>query len=215
MRFYQQLQNSTEQERQALVGAEMITRSLQGDVDLQDYVNFLEQAYHHVKHTVPLLMSVGARIPEEKEWLRTAVAEYIEEEIGHQEWILNDIAACGYDKEAVRNSKPNFATELMVSYAYDLINRINPVGFFGMVLVLEGTSVSLADLAANKMREKLNLPVRAFSYLLSHGSIDQEHIQFLESLINRFESKTDQELITHSAKAFYLLYKNIFDSIRN
>jgi len=215
MSFYQQLQNSTEQERQALVGAEMITRSLRGDVDLQDYVNFLEQAYHHVKHTVPLLMSVGAKIPGEKEWLRTAVAEYIKEEIGHQEWILNDIAACGYDKEAVRNSKPNFATELMVSYAYDLVNRINPVGFFGMVLVLEGTSVSLADLAANRIREKLNLPERAFSYLRSHGSIDQEHIQFLESLIDRFESKYDQELITHSAKAFYRLYKGIFDSIRH
>ena len=34
------------------------------------------------------------------------------------------------------------ATELMVAYAYDTIARGNPVGFFGMVHVLEGTSVS-------------------------------------------------------------------------
>lgn len=215
MSFYQQLRSATEQERQALVGAEMITRSLQGNIDVQDYVNFLTQAYHHVKHTVPLLMAVGSRLPDDKEWLRTAVAEYIEEEIGHQEWILNDIAACGFDPAAVRNSSPNLATELMVSYAYDLVSRVNPVGFFGMVLVLEGTSVSLADLAANRMRESLRLPAKAFSYLHSHGSLDQDHIQFLEALINRFDNEADRELITHSAKVFYQLYRGIFDSLKH
>ena len=35
---------------------------------------------------------------------RTAIGEYIEEEMGHQEWVLNDIAVCGGDKEAVRAS---------------------------------------------------------------------------------------------------------------
>ena len=36
----------------------------------------------------------------------SALAHYIEEEIGHQEWILNDIKACGGDAEAVRRSQP-------------------------------------------------------------------------------------------------------------
>ena len=58
------------------------------------------------------------------------MAEYIEEEIGHQEWILNDIECCGFDKEAARKSTPNVATELMVAYAYDMVNRVNPLGFW-------------------------------------------------------------------------------------
>jgi len=215
MGFYQRLNLATETERQALINTGMIRRSLQGEIELQDYVNFLSQAYHHVKHTAPLLMAVGSRLPDSKEWLRTAVAEYIEEEIGHQEWILNDIARCGFDKEAVRNSKPNFETEVMVSYAYDLVNRINPVGFFGMVLVLEGTSVNLADMAADKIKQALNLPEQAFSYLRSHGSIDQEHIQFLESLLDKFDSRDEQTLIIHSAKAFYRLYRGVFESIEH
>lgn len=213
MDFYQQLQANTENERQALISAPMIQRTFNGDVELTDYVNFLGQAFHHVKHTVPLLMSVGARLGDDKEWLRTAVAEYIEEEIGHQEWILNDIAACGFDKEMFRNSTPNFETELMVSYAYDVVNRVNPVGFFGMVLVLEGTSVNLADSAADRIKSLLNLPEKAFSYLRSHGSLDQEHIKFLETLINRFDNSADQKLITHSARAFYRLYRGVFESI--
>ena len=62
----------------------------------------------------------------------------------------------------------------MVSYAYDTIQRGNPVGFFGMVLVLEGTSVALATRAANSIQTSLDLPRNAFSYLLSHGDLDIE-----------------------------------------
>ncbi len=36
----------------------------------------------------------------------------------------------------------------MVAYVYDYIARRNPVGFFGMVHVLEGTSTALATTAA-------------------------------------------------------------------
>ncbi|MGB5722212.1 MAG: iron-containing redox enzyme family protein, partial [Woeseiaceae bacterium] len=158
MSFYERLQQETREERDFLLSSPIIGRTLSGDISLDDYVEFLTQAYHHVKHTVPLLMAAGARLPAEKEWLREAVAEYIEEELGHQEWILNDIAACGHDKEAVRNSRPSAATELMVAYAYDTINRVNPVGFFGMVLVLEGTSVTTADKAAAAIKETLGLP---------------------------------------------------------
>ena len=130
MSFYQTLLQATEQDRQYLLGAPIIARCFHGDISRDDYVAFLTQAYHHVKHTVPLLMSVGALLPESKEWLREAVAEYIEEELGHQEWILNDIKRSGYDKEVARHSTPSFATEMMVSYAYDMVRRINPVGFF-------------------------------------------------------------------------------------
>ena len=44
----------------------------------------------------------------------------------------------------VRGSAPGHACEVMVAYAYDTIARRNPLGFFGMVHVLEGTSSALA-----------------------------------------------------------------------
>jgi pyrroloquinoline quinone (PQQ) biosynthesis protein C len=210
MSFFQQLQQETETERNYLMSAPIIANCLAGEISLNDYVAFLQQAYHHVKHTTPLLMATGARLPENKEWLREAVAEYIEEELGHQEWILNDIEACGFDKEKARRSQPNLSTELMVSYAYDTVNRVNPLGFFGMVNVLEGTSVKIADLAADKIQDVLNLPASAFSYLKSHGSLDQDHIKFYEGLMNRVEDSSEQDQIIHSSRAFYYLYGNIF-----
>jgi pyrroloquinoline quinone (PQQ) biosynthesis protein C len=213
MNFYNKLHDVTEQDRNYLLSSAIIGRCMTGRITLQDYVEFLSQAYHHVKHTVPLLMAVGARLPEDKEWLREAVAEYIEEELGHQEWILNDIAACGFDKETVRNARPSAATELMVAYAYDTIQRVNPVGFFGMVLVLEGTSVTTADKAADAIQQALDLPARAFTYLRSHGALDQDHIKFFEDLMNRIVDEKEQEQIIHSARIFYRLYADIFRSI--
>ncbi|MGB5325561.1 MAG: iron-containing redox enzyme family protein [Pseudomonadales bacterium] len=210
MTFFETLQQQTEIEQKYLLSAPIIKKCFSGDIQLHDYVAFLQQAYHHVKHTVPLLMQVGARLPEEKEWLRSAVAEYIEEEIGHQEWILNDIACCGFNKESARRSKPNFSTELMVAYAYDSVNRISPLCFFGMVHVLEGTSVAMADKAALSIGETLSLPKNAFSYLHSHGSLDIEHVKFFESLMNRLTDEQEQAHVIHGARAFYRLYGNMF-----
>lgn len=210
MSFFQKLQQETETQRNYLMSSPIITNCLKGEINVNDYVAFLHQAYHHVKHTTPLLMATGARLPESKEWLREAVAEYIEEELGHQEWVLNDIEACGFDKEKARRSQPNLSTELMVSYAYDTVQRVNPLGFFGMVNVLEGTSIKLADLAADKIQGVLELPVNAFSYLRSHGALDQDHIKFYEGLMNRIEDPAEQAQIIHSSKVFYYLYGNIF-----
>ena len=218
MTFYQTLLKETETERNALMRLPLITQGGQGQISLKTYIGFLTQAYHHVKHTTPLLMSCGGRLSGQYEWLRTAIGEYIEEEMGHQEWVLNDIAECGGNKEAVRASKTaetsaSIATEIMVAYAYDMIQRVNPVGFFGMVLVLEGTSTAVATQAGEKLMTGLNLPKKAFSYLLSHGSLDISHVSFYESLMNQVTDKNDQAIIIHSAKVFYKLYGDIFREI--
>lgn len=218
MTFYHQLLAATEQERNTLMNLPLIQQGAAGNISLQTYIAFLTQAYHHVKHTTPLLMACGGRLSGQYEWLRTAIGEYIEEEMGHQEWVLNDIAACGADKEAVRNASntdtsPSQATELMVAYAYDMIYRVNPVGFFGMVLVLEGTSTAVATQAGEKLMTSLHLPKKAFSYLLSHGSLDISHVSFYESLVNQITDEKDQAIVIHAAKMFYKLYGDVFRDV--
>lgn len=158
-------------------------------------------------------MAVGSRLPDSFEWLRAAVANYIAEEQGHQEWVLADIAACGGDPDAVRHGQPRLATELMVSYAWDTVQRGNPVGFFGMVQVLEGTSVAVAAAAAARLQAALSLPASAFTYLTSHGTLDQDHLQFFASLMNRIDASADRAAIVHVARVIYRLYGELFRSI--
>jgi len=213
MSHYQQLQQATAAERATLLSAPIIGAAMSGQVNRQQYIAFLQRAFHHVKHTVPLLMACGARLPDSQEWLRTAVAHYIEEEIGHHEWILNDIAAAGGDAEAVRHSQPDFDTDVMVAYAYDTVMRRNPVGLFGMVYVLEGTSVSLASNAAGTLAKALDLPASAFSYLSSHGALDIEHMGHFENLVNKLDNPLDRLAVEDGAKVFFRLYGDVFRSI--
>jgi thiaminase len=210
MAFYDELLAATAPERSALLSLPFILEGAAGRLSRDQYLAFLGQAYHHVKHTLPLLMACGARIPQEKNWLRLAMAEYIREETGHEEWILDDIRACGGDAEATRRACPGVAAELMVAYAYDTVHRGNPVGFLGMVLVLEGTSVQVASRAAQALKACLKLPDAAFSYLGSHGALDVEHTRFFASLVNRLDDPADRGAVIHCARVFYRLYGEIF-----
>jgi heme oxygenase len=213
MSFHRQLLQRTEEARQGLLAAPILQGCLRGEVSLPSYLAFLREAYHHVCHTVPLLQATKAALPAHHAWLRAPLDEYIEEEAGHDEWILNDIAACGADAQAVRLGRPGVATEVMVAFAYDTIARRNPLGFFGMVHVLEGTSVSLALLAADAIQAPLGLPDRAFSYLRSHGTLDLEHTAHFARLMDRIDDAQDQADIVHAARVFFRLYGDVFRSL--
>ena len=210
MTFHEQLTQATAADRQFLLSSPIIRRALAGDIPRELYVAFLTQAYHHVRHTVPLLIAVGARLPERHAWLCEAVLHYLEEETGHDQWILNDIEHAGGDRAAAAASQPAVATEAMVAYAYDTVMRGNPLGFFGMVHVLEGTSVALALQAADRIQEALGLPARAFTYLRSHGELDKEHITDLAAILERFSDAADREAVLRCAKGVYWLYGHMF-----
>lgn len=210
MTFHDELLNATATERANLLQIPFIRDGATGALLREDYIAFLTQAYYHVKHTLPLIMACGARLPDRLEWLREAMAHYVEEETGHQEWILNDIRACGGDAEAVRKGAPDLPAELLVSYAYDVIARVSPVGFLGMVLVLEGTSTAVANRAAQSLRTSLQLPAAAFTYLTSHGTLDIEHTKFFASIVDRLDDGADREILVRCARVFYRLYGEVF-----
>ena len=213
MTFFEQLLDQTRQGRESLVAIPIIQECLRGSVSLPAYIAFLREAYHHVSHTVPLMHACRARIPARLGWMLQAIDEYIDEETGHDGWILNDLRALGQDPEAVRRARPGPETEVMVAYAYDTIARRNPLGFFGMVHVLEGTSVTLALNAADQIQRALALPAPAFSYLRSHGTLDQEHTAHFADLMNRLDNADDQAAVIHSANMFYRLYGAIFRAL--
>lgn len=213
MSFYDTLMAETAVERATMLAQPLFADALAGRVTRPMYCAFLTEAYHHVRHTVPLMMAAGARLGRDAEWLRGKLVHYIDEEYGHHEWVLNDIRAAGGDADAARHSEPAFATELMVAYAYDTVNRGNPVGLLGMVHVLEGTSTALATEAAGALARALELPARAFTYLSSHGALDVGHVDFFRALVDQLDHPDDQRAVIHAAKRFYRLYGDLFTTI--
>ena len=75
--------------------------------------------------------------------------------------------------------------------------------------IQQGTSVALALQAADLIQQTLGLPDAAFSYLRSHGTLDQEHTRHLAELVNRMTPE-DQDEVVHCARVFYQLYGDIF-----
>jgi pyrroloquinoline quinone (PQQ) biosynthesis protein C len=208
--FIDELRRQTATGREFLLTAPVIGRCLAGAIDRDLYVSFLTQAYHHVRHTVPLLALVRERLPERLKWLEVDLDHYLEEEAGHEQWILADIAASGGDRVAAERSSPAPAAEAMVAYAYDTVMRGNPVGFFGMVFVLEGTSTALALKAADAIQHTLGLPGHALTYLRTHGELDQQHVEHLSGILERLTHADDRAAITRCANGIYWLYAQIF-----
>ena len=211
--FFERLVTATQAERNRLIETPQIRDGLAGKISLDTYRHYLAEAYHHVKHTVSLMRLADKKLSPAASWLREPLVQYIAEEDGHDEWILDDIRSVGGDAEAVRRGKPRLATELMIAYAYDYVSRINPVGFFGMVFVLEGTSTQLATKGADALMRSLNLPKTSFRYLISHGALDLDHMQFFQGLMDRVEDEEDQAAIIHMAKTMYVLFADVFASI--
>ncbi len=213
MNFYDRLVKQTEAARQELYTVPQLADGMQGNISKETYIAYLTEAYHHVSHTVPFLMTMGAKIPQSKKWMHKAIIEYQEEEVGHEEWILNDIEAAGGDKEATRNATPNLETQVLIAYNYDYIMRKNPVGFFGMVFMLESTSTQIANQGADAVKDKLGLPKKAFSYLYSHGELDISHMKFFKETVNKITDPEDQAAIIEVAQNTFRLFANVFRAI--
>lgn len=211
--FRDQLRFATSLDREYLLQAPVIAEALAGRISHARYLAFLTQAWHHVRHTIPLLMAVGARLPDRHAKLRNDLIHYLEEEVGHDDWILNDIEAAGGDRHAAAAALPTVETDAMVAYAWDTVQRRNPVGFFGMVYVLEGTSVALAVKAADEIERAIGLPGKAFTYLRSHGTLDLEHIEHLGGILDGLTDPADQAAVVQCARAMFWLYGNVFRSL--
>lgn len=211
--FFQRLVAETAEGQQTLANVPQIQDGLTGRISRDTYIAYLTEAYHHVKHTVPLMQAARARLDDSHDRFRHALDEYIAEETGHEHWILGDIKNCGGDAEAVRLGEPREATQRMVAFAYDYIAKVNPMGFFGMVFVLEGTSVRLATQGAEAVAKNLGLGPECFSYLTSHGSLDMEHLVFFQKLMDEVTDPDDQAAIIEVAKAIFERFADVFRAI--
>src|SRR5450631_3141567 len=166
MSQFQRLLAQTSSARRQFVELPLIQEAMRQGGPKGLYLNFLGQAYHHVKHTAPLLALATSRCGPNDAHYQSALMTYSSEEQGHEEWILEDIDALGGDSNAVRRGSPRLPCKVMVSHAYYLTDHVSPYGLLGMIHVLEGMSVALAAQAARAIRSSLQTGSDAgFKYL--------------------------------------------------
>ena len=215
MSFYRQLLDATRTERAAFLQIPVLADACADGVPRVVYLDYLGQAYHHVSQTCPLLAAAAARCGPDDGVYRDALFDYIAEERGHDAWILADIAALGGDAEAVRRSRPRLPCRLMVAYAHYAVEHVSPYALLGMVHVLEGMSVELAQRAAGAIARRVGVGEGGggFSYLASHGSLDVGHVAFFERLVDGIADRAAQEAIVDTAAVVYRLFGDLFREV--
>jgi pyrroloquinoline quinone (PQQ) biosynthesis protein C len=212
MSFYEELVAETAASREAFLSIPLVRNTIRNGASRSLYLDFLTEAYHHVKHTFPLLALAASRTSDER--YQDALIEYMEEERGHEKWILDDIRALGGDPDGVRDGQGGPACRIMVGYAYYAIEHISPYSFLGSTHVLEGMSVLLADKVADAMKASLGLENdTGFTYLRTHGSLDTEHVAFFRNLVDGFDDRETRRIIIDNAKIFYRLYGSIIHDL--
>ena len=212
MSFYDRLIAETEKERIGFTSIPLICEALRSGASRELYIDFLTQAYHHVKHTFPELAFAAARTTDEA--YQDALVEYMEEERGHEKWILNDIQAMGGSAASVRDGTPGIACRVMVGYTYYAIEWLSPYAMLGSVHVLEGMSTLLADKTADAIQSSLAPRGKdGFSYLRSHGALDIEHVAFFKKLVNTLTDTRTQQIVIDESKVFYRLYGDIYHEL--
>ncbi|TWB56238.1 TenA family transcriptional regulator [Nitrospirillum viridazoti] len=206
---HQRLLAQTAQARGAFLSIPVLSMAMDGAVPLPLYRDFLAQAYHHVRHTCRLLALAAARTDDDD--YRAALFDYITEEQGHEQWILDDIDAAGGDAAQVAASVPGQACRAMLAYVYDAIERVSPYALLGMVHVLEGMSTLLASRAADALQRAYRSEgTSGFRYLTSHGALDKEHVAFFEQLVDGLRAPEALPVIADTANMVYRLYGDIF-----
>src|ERR1700736_6197620 len=111
MSFYDRLVTETTKDRKAFLATPTGKHAIHNGASRSLYLDFLTEAYHHVKHTFPLLALAASRTSDER--YQDALVEYMEEERGHEKWILNDIRALGGDPDTVRGGQGGPACRIM------------------------------------------------------------------------------------------------------
>lgn len=205
---------TTRKEREAFIAIPLVHRSVTGGASKETYLAFLGQAYHHVKHTFPLLALAASMTRDDA--FRKVLADYMDEEFGHEEWILDDIRALGGNAEAVKRARPRLPCSAMVAHVYYAVQWESPYAILGMVHVLEGLSVQLADKLANALKGKFDTKGDAgFSYLRTHGALDVEHTEMFARLIDGFTDPAIVDLVIEHSRMMYALYGAIFTDLDN
>jgi hypothetical protein len=147
------------------------------------YSRYLVEMHGVLRASVPLMRTAAVRCADQR--LGDYLAVHIEEELGHDDWLLTDMAAAGLDMDAERQKAPSAAVARLVGPQYYWINHFDPIALLGYLAVLEGNAPSprLPDLLA----VRTGLPDRAFETLRHHAEVDSGHTDAVFAMLDELD----------------------------
>lgn len=98
---------------------------------------------------------------------------HVEEERGHCEWVLDDLAALGFDRTEEARRPLTFRAASLLGCGYTWTFEAHPAAILGFLAVFEGDPMTVPFL--QEVAARHGLPEAAFGFYLDHARIDPRH----------------------------------------
>ncbi|MGC2160296.1 MAG: iron-containing redox enzyme family protein [Silvibacterium sp.] len=119
-------------------------------------------------------------------YLRT----HLEEELGHDAWLLDDIRTLGFEEREVVQAQPCAAVIDIVGAQYFWMTHVHPVAMMGYLILMEGYAPVASQL--EDIRVRSGAPASAFRCLRRHAEDDPEHLAELNRTLDRMNLSAAQ-----------------------
>lgn len=212
MSFFIKLVEDSDAGRRALEDVPRVHAMIHHGLTLAEYQGFLHDLYHIVWHFCPVMAASAARCGDEFRDVRYALYERIEEEKGHEMWVLEDVEAVGGDVASVRANPPSAPVQAMIAFNYYGAERVHPCSVLGMLYMLEVVSSVYGGRVSDSIARTLGRDVNAggFKFLSSHATMDVDHMASLNKLVKTIADPQAQRSIINSTRINFYQFGLMF-----
>ena len=212
MSFFIKLVEDSDAGRRALEDVPRVHAMIHHGLTLAEYQGFLHDLYHIVWHFCPVMAASAARCGDEFRDVRYALYERIEEEKGHEMWVLEDVEAVGGDLASVRANPPSAPVQAMIAFNYYGAERVHPCSVLGMLYMLEVVSSVYGGRVSDSIARTLGRDVNAggFKFLSSHATMDVDHMASLNKLVKTIADPLAQRSIINSTRINFYQFGLMF-----
>lgn len=96
------------------------------------------------------------------------------EELGHDQWALNDLEHFGISKDMLRSFKPHTSLTYLMNFIKTSIKK-NPRNYFCYMSFAEYFTVLTAPDFLKNLEEKCHISLKAMTAIAKHAELDKEH----------------------------------------
>lgn len=212
MSFFITLVEESDAGRRTLESEPRVHAMIHHGLKLEEYRAFVHDLYHIVWHSCPVMAASVARCGDDFRDVRYALYERIDEQKGHEAWVLEDIGAMGGDVSAAGIVPPSIPVQAMIAFNYYAAERVHPCSVLGMLYTLEVISSVYGGRVSDSIARALGRDIEAggFKFLTSHATMDVDHMVSLNRLLKTISDPAAQAAIIRSTNVNFHQFSQIF-----
>lgn len=216
--FFADLVTQTDEDRRAFENHPVLLDAVANGMPVERYRRLLLELYHVVWHFNPVCATAASRMGdpahESLQPLRHFLYEHMQEEAGHETWVLNDLDAVGVPLSDARGYQPSVHALALAGYNYWASERRHPCAALGMLYTLEVIASVYGGPFASAIRESLLLDGdRGVSFIASHASLDTQHMADLRVVLNQVSDGDARAAVVESTRVNFHHFTRIVEAV--